>query len=228
MAYLGAGIYTLPMAAKLAQTSPAKMRGWVSGFQNSGRGPLLPSDFERSAGRIAISFTNLVEALFVKSFCDFGNTIQGIRFMYNEAKNLLGDHPFAREFIFKTDGKTLYVKMLEKFGEDEAKEKLYNLRRRNWAMEEILGPSLHDALVYKDGIAHVLYPRKADFPNVVINPMYAFGNPVIGENGIPTSTLRDAVRAEGGNYETVAEWYEVAPHEVREATRFEEHLAAAA
>jgi len=67
------------------------------------------------------------------------------------------------------------------------------------------------------------WPMGQETP-VVIDPARAFGQPILSDAGIPTSTLADAVAAEG-SVATVARLFRVAPRSVRAALRFEQRLA---
>lgn len=167
-----------------------------------------------------MSFKNLIEALFIKCFADEGFSIQAIRTMAEEARKFFDDpHPFARDILFKTDGQQIFAEFLNRVTK---KTELYNLKRRNWALNEIMQQFLKEPPQYHvNGYARIWYPRQQIAPHVLLNPAYAFGQPVMDESGIPTRTLFDALRAENGDYKTIARWYEVTEDEVREAERFE-------
>ena len=145
--------------------------------------------------------------------------------MAEEAKRLLRDeHPFTR-LRFRTDGVKIFAEMLNAASN---KKELYDLKTHNWAIEKVMHQFLKAPVEFNaKGYANVWYPRKRKAPNVVITPTKAFGQPVLQDSGVPTSTLADALEAEGGDYMRVARWYEVSPQRVKEAKRFEELLAAA-
>lgn len=225
--YLDSGIYTIRDAARLVDISQAKVRGWITGYPSSAAGPIIPSEFDRIDHHIALSFKNLIEALFVKNFADHGVSIQAIRIMADEAKRILDNpHPFATDVLFRTDGKIIFAEILDKAAREVH---LYDLKQRNWAIDQIIRPFLRKTVVYgPEGYAMRWFPRKRQAPNVMVTPTHAFGQPVLEKSGVPTETLVDALKAEGGDYERVARWYEVSPNEVREAERFETLLDKAA
>jgi uncharacterized protein (DUF433 family) len=64
----------------------------------------------------------------------------------------------------------------------------------------------------------------AECPRVIINPRYAYGQPVIGQKKIPTSALYRTFKAEG-RIEKAASWYGIPVDEAREALEFEVRLA---
>ena len=121
--------------------------------------------------------------------------------------------------MFKTDGQQIFAEILNHVSR---KTELYNLKKHNWALNEVMQSFLREPPQYDvDGYARVWYPRQEIAPHVILNPAYAFGQPVLDESGIPTRTLVDALRAENDDYKKVARWYEVSEDAVREAERFE-------
>jgi uncharacterized protein (DUF433 family) len=86
---------------------------------------------------------------------------------------------------------------------------------------------LADVRLWPGGNAEAWYPRKPSEPNVIVNPKMAFGQSVIEKYGVPTKVLFDAFNAEGGSYESVAYWFDVAEEDVKEAVRFEVSLPSA-
>jgi uncharacterized protein (DUF433 family) len=221
--YLDAGIYTIRDAVRLTGASEGQIRGWARGHPGSRAKPLLLAEYEQLGWRIPLSFKNIFETILIKAFSDFGISIQGIRAMAEEAREMLGDdHPFTR-VKFKTDGQKIFAEMLNT---SSKQKELYDLRTRNWAIERVMRQFLKAPVKYNaDGYANVWYPRKKIAPHVVITPTKAFGQPVLEDSGVPTETLVDAIEAEGGNYARVARWYVVPVDQVREAKRFEAHLA---
>jgi uncharacterized protein (DUF433 family) len=218
--YLDAGIYTVPDVAKLVRASQAQVRGWVEGHPGSKSEPIVLGEFERLGWRATMSFKNLVEALFIKCFARAGFSVQEIRLMAEEARTFFDDpHPFARDIAFKTDGRSIFAEFWNEVGH---KEQLYNLRSHNHALREIMQPFIHEPPEYgPDGYARLWRPRREEAPNVVLNPVRAFGQPIMESSGVPVRTLTDALKAENGNYRKVARWYEVTEDEVKEAERFE-------
>lgn len=68
------------------------------------------------------------------------------------------------------------------------------------------------------------WPPLAECPNVIINPRYAYGHPVIGDKKIPTSALFRLFKAEQ-RIARVARWYGLDSSLVEEAIEFELRLA---
>ena len=64
-------------------------------------------------------------------------------------------------------------------------------------------------------------------PNVIVHPRIAFGHPVLKRSNIPTETIAKAVKVEG-NAQFVADIFDIPVRDVREAVKFQDHLAKAA
>lgn len=218
MSYLDTGIYTIPAAARLLSVSEARVRGWVSGHHHSGSPALVKNEISIVGHRVAISFKNLIEALLISRFSKY-ISIQGLRQMALVAREEIDDdHPFATKHIeFSTDKKSVFAKIVR-----AGIEHTLNLRTRNLALGEIMRPFLIGAVEYGDLHANLWHPRPKQSPNVYITPAVAFGQPVI--HNVPTRALFDAVKAEDGDYKTVARWYELPVSAVKEAHRFQKRL----
>ena len=223
--YLNMGLYTIPEAARLLHIPHARLRRWIQGDPHGAVHPLLTNEIQRIDRQIAISFLNLIEALFISKFIQYGLHVKSIRAMAEEAADFLGTpHPFATNILFKTDGKRIFAHV-EKQSDDP---RLYDLKKRNWALEPVLGPYLITAVDYgKAGYAKRWYPNKRT-PHVILNPAASFGHPVLNDSGIPTRALYDAFMAEDRNAPIVAKWFDVPVQRVKEAVRFETALSRAA
>lgn len=145
-----------------------------------------------------------------------------MRYMAEEAERFLQHpHPFATDWIFKTDGKKIFVEAAERT-EDPC---LYDLKGHNFAMHGILAKEfMGDVQFSTSGVADAWFPRIDIAPNVRVTPKVAFGSPAIEKNGVPTEALFAALQAEGGDVATVAAWFDVSENDVIEAVRFEEAL----
>jgi len=217
------GLYTVAEAARLLQVSPRRVRGWISGYSAK---PVLENDIGWLDGSLAFSFANLMEMRFIEFFAHAGVKVTSIRVMAQEAKKVLDHpHPFATSTIFTTDGKTIFAQISARIDDDP---KLYDLRKKNFAMLPIIEQSLLADTKYDPaGDAYSWFPRVNVAPNVVIYPRRSFGQPVLRDMGIPTRALSDAFDAEG-SLESVSRWFEVPEELVVEAVQFERRLAMAA
>jgi uncharacterized protein (DUF433 family) len=216
---LSAGIFDIRAAARLLNMPQAKLRHWVA---NPDTESMIERDIPTMNRSITLSFVNLIEAHFINVFSKFGVNLNSLRVMAEEAKTVLATHhPFATDAIFKTDGRNVFLSVLQETGDP----KLYNLRARNWAMQKVLEREFKEDIVYgPSGTASIWYPRKGGAPNVVVNPKVSFGRPSLREYGVPTETLVDAVDVSDGDIDSVSRWYDIPVPMVKEAVRFEKEL----
>jgi uncharacterized protein (DUF433 family) len=222
---LTTGIYTVSEAAYLVGVSKQRVRGWVSGYPRRSIPPIIDNEVGWVDDRVAFSFTNLMEIRFVAFFENLGIKLPVIRGIMQEAKDLLDHpHPFATHIIFRTDGRKIVAEIARK----RSGKLIYDLKTKNYEMRTVVLDSLKDDVWYDaEGTARFWYPRQRIAPNVIVHPRFSFGRPILRDSRIPTSTLADAVHAEGST-RSVATWYEVPEKQVREALRFETVLRKAA
>jgi uncharacterized protein (DUF433 family) len=220
---LKTGIYMVPEAARLVEAPARLVRIWVEGHKGK-QAPIIDNELGHLGGKIAVSFTNLMELRFVALFVASGVRLQTIRSIMNEAKDTLEHpHPFATRTIFRTDGK----KIVAEIGRRNGVEDIYDLRTRNYEMRTVVMASLKDDVIYDPaGDAISWRPRPRLAPNVLVHPRFSFGHPILRVSRIPTGALADAVKAEK-SARVVAQLFEVPEGQVREAVKFEEHLKAA-
>lgn len=219
---LSSGIYSIPQAAMLLDIHPARLRGWVCGHQGAKGRPLIRTQLPRVDHRIALSFVNLIEAKFIATFASKGLSVLSMRYMAEEAERFLSDpHPFATDWIFKTDGKRIYVEAMERANDPC----LYDLKGHNFAMHGVLAREFVDGVEFSaNGLADAWFPRKEIAPSVLVSPKVSFGAPALATTGVPTEALKAAYLAEDRDAEAVARWFEVPVEEVLEAVRFEANL----
>jgi len=218
---LTTGIYTVSEASYLVGVSKQRVRGWVSGYPRRNIPPIIDNEVGWIDDRVAFSFTNLMEIRFIAFFEKAGLNLPVIRSIMCEARDLLDHpHPFATKIVFGTDGRKIVAQIALKRGV----KLIYDLKSKNYEMRPIVLDSLKDDVWYDpDGVARFWYPRRSIAPNVIVHPHFSFGRPILRDSRVPTSTLADAVNAEGGA-RSVASWYEVPEDQVREAVRFEAAL----
>ncbi len=219
------GLYTVPEAARLLRDSPQRIRGWIAGYPRTKAEPILKNDIGWLDDDLAFSFANLMELRFIQYFAGQKVSVRAIRGMAREAEKILRHpHPFATKTIFQTDGRKIFAQIAEETGD----RKLYDLRDKNWAMLTIMERSLHVGVEYNPSGDAAIWQPRAEYPNVIVHPAIAFGQPVIRGEGIPTRTLYEAFQAEKNSVANVAKWFGVKPSVVNDAVGFEVNLSMAA
>jgi uncharacterized protein (DUF433 family) len=214
-----AGLYTVPMAARLLAAKPDKVRSWVEGYGHSKATPILIRQLPRVGGKTVLGFLDLIESAFVRHFRDIGYSPQTIRKVALKLRDRHGvDHPFAMNKRFKADGKSIFEEVVT----DEGERRLVNLMNDNFVIIPAVEPSLFDQVFYVDDIAREWTPiRQHD--RIVMNPKIAFGRPVVKGVWVPTETLFNSYQVEGGVREA-AEEFGISEADVSAAVSFEQEL----
>jgi DNA-binding transcriptional MerR regulator len=202
------------------QTITRWLRGYDHGDDRDRHSdPLWQPDFANENQQIELSFRDLIELRFVKSFRDLGLSLPAIRECYERAAVAVQDaRPFSTQ-RFRTDGKTIFLDITEDLGDGE----MIDLRRRQNVFRTVIEPSLKD-LEFDASVVARWYPLGSARKSIIVDPLRAFGRP-LARAGVPTSILKSAVQIEG-SIARVACLYEVPTGEVRDAFAFENRLAA--
>jgi uncharacterized protein (DUF433 family) len=230
----GTGIFTPREAGLLLHEDTATVRRWAFGYartREAGRKahpPLIRTELPVLEGERALTFVELVELLYVRAFQRADVTWPAIREAARVAARLYGtEHPFALRQVF-VDPEGVYGTLAEADGS----ESLVQLKGHGQhAMPALVKPYLEQIDFDADDVACRWWPMGRG-GGVVVDPLMAFGSPIVEEAGIRTRTLADAVDAErpafgDGAVKRVAWTYEIEPAHVETALRFREWLRAA-
>jgi uncharacterized protein (DUF433 family) len=220
---LETGIFTVPEIAELVEAPQEKVRVWVGGHTGK-QTSVIDNQLGRVGGKVAVSFTNLLELRFVAVFSREGVALREIRKIMDEVKEMLAHpHPFATKTVFKTDGKKIVAEIVQKNGSG-----IYDLRTKNFEMLAVVMQSLKDDITFDpQGDAISWRPRPKIAPNVIIHPHFSFGRPVLKASRIPTAAIAQSVKVEG-NVKFVSDLYDIPEKQVREAVSFQQDLRQAA
>ncbi len=235
---LGRGVYGAAEALRLINfkydhgpsrqnVSRQTISRWLNGYDYEVNGatrrsePLWRSDYANDDEAILeISFRDLIELRFVKTFRDLGLTLPTIRECFARAVEEVNDkRPFSTQ-KFRTDGKSIFLDITRGVNEGE----LIDLRRRQAVFRSFVLPSLQDLEFDAEDVAR-WFPLGKGRTSIVIDPTRSFGHPIIGDGGVPTEALAVAAKVEG-SAEKVARLYEVSLSSVLDAIEFEQKLAA--
>lgn len=211
----------LPPARRVSRNTIARwLRGYAHGTDGSHHSdPLWKPDYENDDDQIELSFRDLIELRFVKTFRDLGVGLTTIRDCYRRAVDeIRDDRPFSTQ-RFRTDGKTIFLEITEKDHEG----RMIDLKKRQQVFRTIVEPSLRD-LEFEASIVARWYPLGMRHRSVVVDPTRSFGRPIV-RRGVPTEILAEAVKLEG-SVNVVALLYEVPKAEICSALEFEQRLAA--
>ncbi len=192
--------------------------------------PQLPA-YEQ---HIELGFRDLIELRFVAAFREAGLSILTIRRCLEFARSLVRDErPFSTR-QFHTDGKTIFFEFAGQVTEpaggfsdapaDDDQITLVDLKKRQYVFAGVIAQTFKD-LDLDDDVVIRWRPYRGK-ETIVVDPQRAFGQPIAASFGVPTSTLADAVKAEG-SIRRVAYLFGVPNMIVRDAMNFESELAAA-
>lgn len=205
--------YTLNEAAALIGVPTSTLHKWTKG-----RTFPTKTGVRRSGAIIEtpeprfLSFTNIVEAHILAGLRKERIALEKIRSAVHFVdRHFKVKHALAQK-VFKTDGVDLFIDRLE--------DGLVNVSRGGQkAMRAVLETHLR-RVEYKHGRAVRLFPLHREMAPlaVVIDPLRAFGRPVLHGTSVPIADIASRWR-KGDSIELLARDYEVKPAEIEEALR---------
>lgn len=210
--------YGIVEAAHYLGIPKSTLRAWVLGQRNRAGRDFRPVIEPADKDTRLLSFFNLIEAHVLDALRRKHEIpLQKVRPALEYLRKLDTDkHPLASN-QFATSGLELFV---EKYGA------LVNLSKQGqMEMKEFLIAYLKRVERDSSGLPIRLYPytrKKAlDEPRaIVIDPLIAFGRPIVSGTGVPTAVIADRYKA-GESLSDLAADYEVQPWQVEEAIRCE-------
>ena len=216
-----AGFYTSSDAVRLLRiANTAKVRGWLNGWQNSASGPIIRRDFDD--GR-TISFLDLMELKFVETFSQHVSAMTLRKAAQAARLEWKTTHPFAMNGPkYVTDRRRIIAQAAAAEGDTAS----YDMATGQLEMWSVIEASVVKGVVFdpKSQLARAWRPSEVEFPEIIVDPRAAFGQPSLDEFGIPTATLFRAWKAEG-SIGSVARWFRVPDSSVASAVNFEISLA---
>jgi len=222
MTYLGKGIYTLSVVAKILKINPNKMRRWIKGYtyykneECRSSKPLFKTEFEYNPNDVIISFLDLTELLFINTFIEYGISIQKIRKAAITASSLLNtSHPFAIKKMF-TDGKSIFAEIAQK----EKDTSLLDLIKKQYQFEKIIKPLLYKCIDFdKHDYAEKWWPLGKK-ENIVLDPSRNMGQPILNKYNVRTELIYELYKSKHSINE-ISDWYELDKESIKKAIDFE-------
>lgn len=198
----------------------ATLRSWVLGRSyESQQGTRQFSPVIKAADRNGpfLSFANLVEAHHLRALrTEHGVPISAVRKALRYAERELKVDRLLLSQELSASGGELF---LERYGQ------LINLTRSGQlAMKAVLEAHLR-RVQWRDNLPVRLYPfvrgETADAPKIIaIDPLIAFGRPVLVARGVSTQAVADRIDA-GESVEDLASDYDVSAEEINEAILYQ-------
>jgi uncharacterized protein (DUF433 family) len=188
--------------------------------------PLMDSATARDPD---LTFTEMLTLRLVKGFREAKLSLRTIKRVSEvAAREFATPTPFVNK-RFHTDGRKVFVELREERpANDEPavtprERKMIEVLTGQHAFADVVEPSLFANVNWHDDIASRWWPLGFN-RTVVLDPATVFGTPRIANTRVPTATIAEALRAEGGGeaaVSAVADWFGLSPDQVRDARDFE-------
>ncbi len=215
--YVGSGVYTYPDLIRLTGMTRARIKGLVDGHirRDKRQIPVINKRSFIFQDKEYFSFLDLIEIKFIKHFLDQGVPRNNIIIAYNKLKEeFKKEHPFATKFVANNTNNIFM---------DNNKELVSSLDNQVW-MRELSKPELLEGIDFENELAARWYPYKNELPEVVLDPEYNYGMPILRSCNIKTSSIYDAYIAENENADIVADWFNIPVDLVNQAVKYETRL----
>lgn len=214
------GMYTVPLVAKLLREKQRVVRSWIDGYSNSDATPIIARQWPAISGKTVFGFLDLVEARFIKHFLDLGLSPQAVRKVSSKLRDKYKEqHPFATNNRFRTDGRKIFMEVVE----TPEERRIIDILTDNFVMGAVVEQSLFDDILYANDLA-VRWRPIHRLPRVLLDPKIAIGKPVIDTIWVPTATLHRSF-AISGSIEDVADEFGADEDAVGQAIEFERFIS---
>lgn len=220
---IGIGLYTPAEAARLTRVPAAKIVRWLNGHMIKGQPykPLWQSQIDLEDGHTYLGFRDLMEVKVAAEFIKHGVSAIRIRAAIEVARDVYGyDHPLSTD-RFKTDGKDIFLRVINDISDGSEQEKLLNTFHRQYMFAHIIERSLKGVEFDESGAPSLWWPV-GHRERIIVDPARSFGQPIDQVSSVPTSVLAAAGRAEGAG--PAARAFDVPLTSIKRAMKFEAQL----
>ena len=213
--------YVLTEAAHYARVPLATLRAWLLGRvydSRSGKRRFAPLIKAADPREPLLSFSNVIEAFVLRALrTEHGVPIKAVRSAQRYAEKELGiEHLFLNRALNANGGELF----LDRYGS------LINLTRSGqFALRAVLEAHLKRVEWNNDDLAVRLYPFvRSEAPEspklIAIDPLIAFGRPIVVRAGVSTQAIADRIYA-GEAPEAIASDYDITSGDVAEAILYQ-------
>lgn len=219
---LGIGTYTPSEAGRLLAIPAGKISRWLKGHSVNNRfyEPLWVPEIVID-GSSYLGFRDLMEIRVADAFIKAGLSAIQVRRSILLAREVIGnDHPLATN-KFRTDGREVFLSVVEEDEKGQETEKLLNLFRRQYEFKGIIDPILKTVDFDDDGQPLIWWPKGRP-AKIVVDPERSFGQPIEATSSVPTAVLAAAAAVEG--IKVAAEAYDVSEAAVRRSILYQASL----
>ncbi len=213
--------YSFADADRLARVTPGTSKRWTRGYTyESGKGRLVrkpPVGRAELSVESAVSFADLLEVAAICGLRKLGFSLPQIRKIVDSCQDIFDSERPLLSHAFKVDGRGAFVEG----GKGVLVSVLRGKRRTAW--DDVLEPFL-ETVDYQDGWAQRWWPGGRS-TQVVIDPNFGYGLPVIQGTGVRTEILIERSEV-GDSMAQIADDFGVSVQLVRDAVQFERSLVA--
>ncbi|SFT96593.1 hypothetical protein [Halomonas saccharevitans] len=220
-ALAGIGLYSPKQAERLIGVDAAKIRRWLLG-DDTHTAPLWHPEPEALGAEDTLSFKDLLEVRAVEQFRKHGVPLQTIRTALANLSEIR-DYPLIHRQLV-TDGRAVILKALK----DDGETAMTDLAKFQDVMTEVIAPFIKDRITFDASDNPVRWEPDPDDPNIVVDPKFAFGKPIVLPSHMSTIAIFKAFKAEDGDAEAVARNFDITLDEVNRAVNFEKRITAGA
>ena len=221
-AFTNIGLYSPRQAERLIGVDAEKIRRWLMP-ERSTKGPLWDPEPQALGAEDTLSFKDLLELRAVEQFRLHNVSLPVIREALHVLRDYLQrDYPLINPQL-STDGKKVFLKVLENSGETA----ITDLVKRQNVFHAVISPSLKADIEFDPSGYPIRWKPDPEDENIVVDPRFAFGKPIVLPSHMPTATLAQAAEVEG-SAEAAARAYEVTQEEVERAVKFETRVLSGA
>ena len=220
----GAGVYSIPEAARYAKINQATLRNWFGGTKD--HAALRETEIESPDFR-AITFLEFVEAVAIRSLrVDYKVPLQTIR---QAIKNAFDKYNVAHPFAHRDHRTALIGKEVHIFLPEDSKNPVQLTGRAvgQKSFRHCIEAYMKELEFDASGLARLYRAFNFKGQDIVMNPAVHFGEPIVQAHGHTAQTLYRAAVAEG-SIERAASIYEVPIEAVEAAYRYCNHELGAA
>jgi uncharacterized protein (DUF433 family) len=219
---IGIGIYTPSEASRLLAIPAGKISRWLKGHSVGERKykPLWSPEIILD-NEVYLGFRDLMEIRVADAFIRMGLSAYQVRKSIEIAREYIGQsHPLSTN-RFRTDGRDIFLQVIEADENGVSKEQLLNLFRRQYEFKEVLEPLLKTVQFGSKGEPLIWWP-KGRIGRIVIDPKRSFGQPIEETCSIPTSILN--MSASNFGIEQTASVFDISEAAVSRASAYEASL----
>ncbi|WP_346906518.1 helix-turn-helix domain-containing protein [uncultured Roseibium sp.] len=220
---IGVGLYSFAEAARLLGINPSKLNRWLKGYNFKGISyqPLWDAEVVLDDGDKFLGFRDLIELKVAIEFVKLGVSANKIRRAIELSRELFQEsYPLTAD-KFKTDGKNIFIKIMEENDGGKIEERIINTFKRQYEFSRIIDRSLQWVDFDENRIPTQWWPLGKN-KNILVDPGRAFGQPIEKESGVPTAILAQAANDVG--IKSAAEIYDVSNEAIKRALEFEKNL----